>query len=60
MAASGNVWSPNESINSIVFQDNHFSFFFAMYMFVCIEKYYSEKELIDFTRTAKFTAQNGS
>ena len=31
-----------------------------MYMFVCIEKYYSEKELIDFTRTAKFTAQNGS
>lgn len=31
-----------------------------MYMFVYIEKYYSEKELIDFTRTAKFTAQNGS
>ena len=57
MAARGNVWSPKEFINSTVFQHNNF---FAIYMFVCIEKYYSEKELIDFTRTAKFTAQNGS
>lgn len=59
MAAWGNVWSPSESINSIVFQHDHF-FFFAMHMFVCIEKYYFEKEFIDFTRIAKFTAQNGS